>query len=338
LTVEGNMKIIEATDLAITRDNIGVETALPLALAPVELANIANERMNEGRVEEGLASLIAGLAGIRPLLSAEDWQGVGEYLRGEHPICAKLFQDPMTRRALEKPRGYAGDAVMMDYLYGIHYGKEAEAQASTLGRAILRHIRSLPTSRGVVWRRHHIAGLIDGFAASRPELSVLAIASGHLREVECSDAALRGRVKRFVALDADAESLREVAKCYGYLGVQTAHGSVRDLVRRKAGLGMFDFVYAAGLYDYLADNVGQALTARMFEMTKPGGTLLIPNYAPTTDGRGYMECFMDWHLIYRDEYDMLRLLEQVDPAGIESYDIYADPWKSVVYLSVKKAR
>ncbi len=333
------MKIIEATDLAITKDIIGVETALPLALAPVELATIANERINEGRVEEGLSSLIAGLGEIRPLLSAEDWRGVGEYLRAEHPICAKLFQDPMTRRAMEKPRGYAGDAVMMDYLYGIHYGKEAEAQASTLGRTILRHIRSRPTSQGVVWRRHHIAGLIDGFAASRPDPSVLAIASGHLREVECSDATLRRRVKRFVALDADADSLREVAKCYGYLGVQTAHGNVRDLLRRKADVGgQFDFVYAAGLYDYLADNVAQALTSRMFEMTKPGGTLLIPNYAPTVEGRGYMECFMDWHLIYRDEYDMLRLLEQLEPAGIESYDIYADPWKSVVYLSIKKAR
>src|SRR6185436_14902071 len=33
-----------------------------------------------------------------------------------HPICGLLHQDPFTYRAFSKPRGYAGDAVMMDYI------------------------------------------------------------------------------------------------------------------------------------------------------------------------------------------------------------------------------
>ena len=50
------------------------------------------------------------------------------------------------------------------------------------------------------------------------------------------------------------------------------------------------------------------LTARLFELTKLGGTLLIPNFAPSCPDRGYMESCMAWDLIYRDEYDMTRLV------------------------------
>jgi extracellular factor (EF) 3-hydroxypalmitic acid methyl ester biosynthesis protein len=89
--------------------------------------------------------------------------------------------------------------------------------------------------------------------------------------------------------------------------VQTVHGSVRHILARKLRPGTFDFEYAAGPYDYLADNVAQALAARMFEMVKPGGSMLIPNFAPQVRDRAYLETFMDWNLIYRDEYEMAQL-------------------------------
>ena len=306
-------------------------------LAPVELADRADAHMDAGQIVGGLELLVAGLSEARQSLEPEDWRRVCAQLRTEHRITAKLHQDPMTWRAFTKPRGYAGDAVMMDYLYGIHGGAEADRQASPIGRAILRHIQTRPTSQGVVFRRRHLADLIDRQAAGSGKPSVLAIAAGHLREVELSTAVARGAVQRLVALDADADSLAEVGTCYGHLGIETHHGSVREILRRKVRLGQFDLVYAAGLYDYLVDEVAQALTARMIEMTKPGGTVLIPNFAPSIEGRGYMECFMDWQLIYRDEYDMVGLLGRTDRALIDDYDVYADPWGSVVYLRVRKA-
>jgi len=307
-------------------------------LTPVELADRADAQMNAGQIVDGLDLLVTGLWETRQSMDAEGWKNLCTYLRTEHRICEKLYQDPMTWRAFTKPRGYAGDAVMMDYLYGIHGGEEADRQASPVGRAILRHVQTRPTSQGVIFRRRHLAELIDGQAAGGVKPGVLAIAAGHLREVELSAALQRGAIERFVALDADAESLAEVAASYGHLGVETIHGSVRDLLRRKVRLGQFDFVYAAGLYDYLVDEVAQALTARMIAMAKPGGTVLIPNFAPLVEGRGYMECFMDWHLIYRDEYDMVGLLGRTDRAQIADYDVYSDPWGSVVYLRVRKAR
>ena len=179
-------------------------------------------------------------------MSREEWLALARYPRSEHPVLEAIFGDPMTRRAFEKPRGYAGDAVMMDYLHGIHSAGEAEAQASDLGRAIYRYIRNRPAGQAVRFRRQHLAALIDHLAARQDQPSVLAIAAGHVREAELSRALAAGRIGRFVALDADADSLREVETQYGQMGVTTVHGSVRRILARKIEVGTFDFVYATG--------------------------------------------------------------------------------------------
>jgi extracellular factor (EF) 3-hydroxypalmitic acid methyl ester biosynthesis protein len=44
---------------------------------------------------------------------------------------------------------------------------------------------------------------------------------------------------------------------------------------------------------------------------------VIANFAPNTFGAAYMEAFMDWSLIYRDEKGVESLLEEL-PAGMFS--------------------
>lgn len=292
--------------------------------------------IESGRVGQAMDDIFTGLRSTRDNMSDEDWTKFARYARENHELANWLYQDPMTRRAYEKPRGYAGDAVMMDYLYGIHGYHDAAAEASELGREIYEYIRGSLAPESVRYRREHIAQLIDRMATGGSRPSVLAVAAGHLREAELSSALASGHLGRFVALDADAESLRDIERHYARLGVETVHASVRHLLMRKIGLGAFDFVYAAGLYDYLGENSAQTLSARLFEMVNPGGQMLIPNFAPRLRDRGYMETFMDWTLIYRDPQDMVRLLDKIEPAQVQSYDVYEDPSGSVVYLLVKK--
>ncbi|PWU00143.1 MAG: methyltransferase [Terriglobia bacterium] len=289
-----------------------------------------------GPAERAMDVIMESLQEVREKMLPGEWAEFARAVREHHDLGRALYSDPLTRRALEKPRGYAGDAVMMDYVYGIHSCHEADDQASRLGREIHRYIQGCFAGQAVCHRRRHIAQLIDRVAADRPNAAMLAIAAGHLREAELSQALGAGRVARFVALDTDAASLREVAHHYAPLGVETVLGSVRHILGRKLSLGEFDLVYAAGLFDYLADNIAQALTARMFEMTRPGGFILIPNFAPQVRERGYMESFMDWHLLYRDESDMSRLVSGIDPDAIDHCDIYSDSTGSVVYLLLQK--
>jgi hypothetical protein len=58
--------------------------------------------------------------------------------------------------------------------------------------------------------------------------------------------------------------------------VEPVKGSVRQILAGKFNPGQYDFVYAAGLFDYLAAPVAAALTRRIFDMTAPGGQMLIP--------------------------------------------------------------
>jgi extracellular factor (EF) 3-hydroxypalmitic acid methyl ester biosynthesis protein len=294
--------------------------------------------IEHGLVNEGLDDLFTGLAQVRSGLDPDRWLAFTRQTRADGTLADHLHQDPLTRRALDKPRGYAGDAVMMDYVYGIHSYHDAWAQTAAFGRTLLTYIQHGPAARAVRNRREHIARLIDEIADRTAHPSILAIAAGHLREVEVSAAVASGGIGKFVALDADAESLREVETRYSGLGVETIHASVRHLLARKIRPGIFDFVYAAGLYDYLNDAAAAALTARLFEITGPGGRVLVPNFAPSCRDRAYMETFMAWELIYRDEYDMSLLLANIPAAQIASYDIYSDPSGSIVYLSIEKAK
>lgn len=101
---------------------------------------------------------------------------------------------------------------MMDFLYGIHGAVAADDSAPEMGRNIYRYIQGRPAGQGVRFRREHLAELIDEMAAAKESASVLAIASGHLRESELSTAVVSGKLERFVALDADARSLSEVER------------------------------------------------------------------------------------------------------------------------------
>ena len=101
--------------------------------------------------------------------------------------------------------------------------------------------------------------------------------------------------------------------------------------------GQFDFVYAAGLFDYLNAPVAAALTRRMFDMTRPGGLMLIPNFLTGRAGFGYMEAFMDWHLIYRNHADMRALADALPSGDVAGCRVFADSDDAIVFLLVSKA-
>src|SRR5690242_9529003 len=131
---------------------------------------------------------------------------MADYARAtlDHPLRGLLHQDPFTYRAFSKPRGYAGDAVMMDYNYGLGEARTAAREATLLGRAILQYMDTRPSAQAVRYRRRLLAALIDRIAR-RGGASVLAIAAGHLREVELSRAVQSGALLEFVALRSGRE-------------------------------------------------------------------------------------------------------------------------------------
>lgn len=294
------------------------------------------EQISNGRVNSGMARLQAALYEQRQKSTADEWRRFvkDEVLRP--PLCDVLHADPFTYRAFSKPRGYAGDAVMMDYIYGYH-DADAAKLSSTAARLFAFTTRT-PAPQSVRFRRGVLAETIDDCAsqASGP-IEVVAIAAGHLREIDLSTAAKSGQAK-VVALDQDPDSLQQVSRDYSRYGVETHEASVRNLLANRARIPECDLVYTAGLYDYLPDAAAMRLTTQMFDALRPGGTLLIANFLPDIIDVGYMEAVMDWHLIYRTDEDMRSLVGQISAADVMRVDQFHDPFDNVTFLQMTKRR
>src|SRR3712207_5860700 len=66
-----------------------------------------------GAVVDALAD---GLRWLRNTAAPAAWQRSIQALRA-HPLLPLLHENPLARRSFHKPRGYAGDAPMLDMLY-----------------------------------------------------------------------------------------------------------------------------------------------------------------------------------------------------------------------------
>jgi hypothetical protein len=298
--------------------------ALVLQQLPGEL-DLLVPAFREGDSVGALGYLISTLDHVRARVSASEWTDDVVRICRDHELFDVVQEDPYTARAYQKPRGYAGDAVMLDYIY---HG--APAGTTERGARLLRGTAEGPNGHSILWRRDLIAEELDRVARDLPGARVLAVASGHLREAEVSRALRSGRIRELVALDQDAESLARIERDCTALPVTVCEGSVKHIIRGKLDLGGFDLVYAAGLYDYLTDRTALALSRSLQQLLRPGGRLLIGNFTPRNHGRSYMEIFMDWHLILRDEPHMAAHAQGLSGDA----EIFSDPWGNVAYARV----
>jgi hypothetical protein len=285
----------------------------------------------DGDVHHAMGALRASLHEMRSQLPPGDWQVIGEQAR-RHPVQRLLLESPFTRRAYDKPRGYAGDAVLMDLIYGF---APASSDLSPLGGMLYGYEFDSPCFQSVRTRRAVLAREIDAVAAVRPGAHVLAVASGHLREIEWSRAARSGAVT-ITALDQDCDSLGCIDRDYQRYSVATVRATVGDLLRRSVHLQEIDLAYAAGLYDYLDDDLARLLTTALFRMLAPGGRLLIANFTPATYDAAFMETFMDWRLIYRTPAQVRALSSAIAAADVAGIEQFSDENGHVTYMRVIK--
>lgn len=286
-------------------------------------------------VHDVMDDLFLALREHRLQCTPDEWSTLVNCCR-RHAICGLTHQDPFTFRAFSKPRGYPGDAVLMDYIYGCeeHW---SPPPATPLGSSIFEFTTRAPASEGVRARRGFVADLIDNLSANHRGLRILSVACGHLREANISSAVRRRRIDRFVALDSDATSLSEVRQCYGKFGIETTQARVGRLIDTRLDLGPFDLIYSLGLFDYLAQRLGQRIISRLFDMLRPGGQLLVANFLPGIRDVGYMEAFMDWNLVYRTRQEMIDLTDEIAQKKIKHIQLFAEENQNIVFLVVTKS-
>ncbi len=285
--------------------------------------------------EIAMTDLLSVLWSVKSATDHESWERIGEQCIA-HPLRHLIHQDPFAYRCYSKPRGYAGDAVLIDYLYTRGYRLAPPNYVSPLGERIFQFTQEIPAGHAVRRRRDLMAQTIDEVCAASDRPHILSVACGHLREAVLSKAVTTGKAGRFVALDQDEQSLQVVEHEVAPYGVEPVCSSIKALFRGVVAEQKFDLIYTTGLYDYLDDRIATKLTQRMFEMLNPGGRLVVANFVPDIWCSAYMDALLDWKLIYRSSEQMVELCSGIPETAIATRRTYIEENENIVFLDVTK--
>lgn len=268
----------------------------------------------------------------RRSMAPAQWKSLVTDVLRRHPIHALVLRDPYTERAFTKPRGYAGDAVMLDYVYGIQ--RPSADAMGPVGRAVWEATTGAPSADAVRDRRVRLARIVDETADRRPGAEIVSVAAGHAREIDDSKAFRDRRLTRWTCIDQDRESLAEIAARFSATPVVPNPRSVRELLDGTFDTAA-DLVYSAGLFDYLPDAVAARLLSVMWSWVRPSGRLVLANFADDSEERGYMEAFMDWWLLYRNEQQVRSLGQSLK--DVDDVVVFRDPSARTIWLELHRA-
>lgn len=276
------------------------------------------------------------LATLREKAGSEWTETVIPIVR-QHPATQIARECPLTRHATEWPRGYPGDAGLLDIIYRHQPGENGVL--SDRARRLHLAVQASSPPRSVRHRRMLLADAIDEAAVATPGAEILSVACGHLREAEWSLALAGNSISRFIAADQDQSSLDKLEADYGdrFPVIAPTPLSVRALLGGKTStLGRFNLIYAAGLYDYLPDAIARALTEALFGLLHPGGRLLIGNFGTGIPEAAFMEAVMDWPLLWRTPVEIALFASGISEDNIASQTVWPDATGTCWYLDLRR--
>lgn len=280
--------------------NFGVEDVVDLT---VGMANIYDEAKSSGHLEQ-----------FRDICQT-------------HPLSRVILEDPFSRRAYDKPRGYAGDAVMLDYIF-----RPLPISLTQIGAVVHETTTTQSCAKSIIWRRNYLAELLIRTLETDPAGTILSVASGHMRELDIVTRKTSSRNAEIWALDQDQESIEECVRSYPDFKIRPICQSISHVFKGRLPQHHFDLIYTAGLSDYLPDNVLCSLLRKLYPSAKPGATIVVGNFTTNTHGRGFMEGLMNWSLIYRNEKHLSDIVRDALP-GVD-FRSFCDEIGDVAYVEI----
>jgi extracellular factor (EF) 3-hydroxypalmitic acid methyl ester biosynthesis protein len=261
-----------------------------------------------------------------------------------HPL---LLSAPFVHRTYAKPLGYAGDYEMVNMMF------RAPAEGDSLfAKMINIYALQLPPvvahRNRITYLNEHLGAEALRLAGQGKQMRVFNLGCGPAQEIQ-------GFLTRhplssqsaFTLLDFNDETL---SRCGALLkDLKSRHGrrtkltlakkSVHQMLKQAERIGgksepeQFDFVYCAGLFDYLSDKVCRKLMDLFYAMLAPGGLLISTNVAENP-ARSEMECFLEWHVIHRTARQMRTLSSE--RAHPDNVTLKQDVTGGNVFLEIRK--
>jgi len=318
-----------------------------------------------------LETEVAGKIALRvlPCIDAlfEKFERIAETLPPEHLPAHRNYMRrqlhglvmcaPFAHRTYIKPLGYAGDYEMVNMI-----ARNRPEGDSLFAKVVNTWFVRQPPAEA---HRNRLTYLQAKLAAetlramrSGGVTRVLNVACGPAHEVQEFIASQPiADHAQFTMVDFNAETLSYTQDALDQIRHRTgrrtkvayAKKSVYALLKesgRRGGTGELangngvnseqrhDYVYCAGLFDYLSDQVCSQLVSLMYQWVAPGGLLVVTNVEPRNPLRHGMEHLLDWHLIYRNAAQMLKL--RPEQAATEDVQVLTDDTGVNVFLEMRK--
>ncbi|WP_242443187.1 class I SAM-dependent methyltransferase [Pseudomonas sp. LFM046] len=239
---------------------------------------------------------------------------------------------PFPGRPLPTPGLRCGDALLLDYLYGVESDALRDLPEERT-RQLFDVATNAAAARALRCRRRMLARALDDTCHEAGKAArMLCIAGGHFREAELARELRHGRFGEMLVFDDDAARLETVRKSYGGLGVRTCLGSLEQLLDGTCEFSGYDLVYSAGITELLDDRRCERLAHRLFQALRPGGRLLLANFLPGVNAIAPLEGLLDWRPRYRQDAQMLSLLDSIDYNQIASARVFHDIGQRIAFL------
>ncbi len=228
-----------------------------------------------------------------------------------------FMRSRFAERIYFKPKGYAGDFMMMEMVY-----QNAPEGDGKIGKLIDEWCLNSIGAKAILGRRKLLSSQLHEICSTRystnKKINILNLACGPNRELFdfLSEYDHTEKIEA-LCVDIDPEALQYTNT---HVNIFPHSASIRlmseniikwALGRSRQGIGLQDIIYSAGLTDYLDNKLFIRFAQRCYEHLKPGGVFIGGNFAPNPD-QPFMDNILQWKLIYRNGGDLQQIFEQTD--------------------------
>jgi extracellular factor (EF) 3-hydroxypalmitic acid methyl ester biosynthesis protein len=255
-------------------------------------------------------------------------------------IFPYFMRSRFNERVYYKPRGYAGDYLMIDMIYANM--PKGDGKLGTVVDAWALNSKAPQAVRGRrVLLADQLRELSRGINGKGPSLNIMNLACGPCREI--SDFLSQPELEKkfhFLLVDIDDEALQYADRRLKPFSRNHRFTFVCENIikwaigRSKQDFGPQDIIYSSGLMDYLEDRFFVKLLDRCFERLNPGGALLIGNFGPRNPDRAFMDNILQWNLIYRSESELKHLFSK--SLFRDNVEIIAEPLGVNLFVKAMK--
>ncbi len=220
--------------------------------------------------------------------------------------CGIFDHSLMHRRTRWKPMGYAGDFLVIDWIY------TQKTADSGLGKKIDELFHSYEAAQAVRNRKAYFIKICAELSRkTQSRIDVLDLGCGSCRDVlEAHQRCNNGVQYFFHCVDHEPKAIEYAKSLVGgtdaepYIQLDCSNVFRFDTAKR------YDLIWSAGVFDYLSDRAAAILIRKCWKYLKEGGLLVFGNFSPQNPTRKGMELVSKWTLLHRTANELVKICEE----------------------------